>query len=145
LTHELTLDKGDNIIELVAENDGADKQYWDRESTVQRFHIAYEVEAPQIVVSGVSWDTGQMPVNDDKPLVVHRRSVSVQGRITAIADLAEATLDDRPLRHFKPGSAVLDFAEELTLKPGAANEFTFKARTSKSKEATHKLRLIYQP
>src|SRR5205085_1023578 len=70
-----------------------------------------------------------------RPVVVESRKVRVRGRITAEANLTEATRDKDVLGGFRAGtSKSVDITEELTLTPGK-REVKFTARPKDGPEA----------
>jgi WD40 repeat protein len=150
--HEtLDLAEGDNFIEVVAVNEGAPPETADAETATRRWKVRYsapkKVAAPTIYFESVS-SASDKP-RDDKPLVVHSRTVRVRGRITSAEPLVEVAYDGHALAGFAaPGANKLDFPidETITLKNvGEETSLKFTARRDKGDPTTKTLLLKYEP
>jgi WD40 repeat protein len=146
------LKEGDNVIELTATNAGATAETRDAETARRALVVTYvpvkKVPAPVILLTEVEALGGgakALPVDVGRPVVVESRKVRVRGKITAEANLTEATRDKESLTKFRTGTAKeTDIAEELTLKPGR-QEVKFAARTKDGPAATAALTIDYRP
>ncbi len=150
--HEtLDLAEGDNFIEVVAGNEGAPPETADAETAMHRWKVRYtapkKVAAPTIYFESVS-SASEKP-RDDKPLVVHSRTVRVRGRLTSTEPLVEAAYDGQALAGLAvAGANKLDFPidEAITLKTvGEETAVKFTARHDKGDPATKTLLLKYEP
>ncbi len=143
--------EGDNFIEVVAVNEGAPPETADAETATRRWKVRYtapkKVAAPTIYFESVS-SASEAP-RDDKPLVVHSRTVRLRGRITSAEPLVEATYDGHALAGLAAaGANKLDFPvdETITLKTvGAETAVKFTAHCDKGNPTTKTLLLKYEP
>ena len=151
INEKLDLAEGDNYIEVRAVNDGAPPETADAETTTRRWKVRFtppkKVAAPTVYFESVS-SSSEQP-RDDKPLVVHSRTVRVRGRITSAVPLVEAAYDGHALAGFAAsGANKLDFPidEEITLKKvGEETALKFTARHDKGDPTTKTLLLKYEP
>jgi WD40 repeat protein len=155
IDQELTLQPGDNDIEVVAENKDALAGYEDAEQTRQRLRLRFVPEpekapAPQVDVK-VQQPAGPRGVRGG-PVVVHTPKVRLVGTLTAPKEnLTSATLardngPARPLTNFKPGTArQFDVDEEVELDPAKAVTFRLTAQTANSAAEQAELSVDYRP
>jgi WD40 repeat protein len=151
ISETLDLAEGDNFIEALAVNDDAPPETAAAETATRRWKVRYtapkKVAAPTIYFESIS-SASDKP-RDDKPLVVHSRTVRVRGRITSAEPLVEAAYDGHALTGFAAsGADKLDFPidESITLKNvGEQTALKFTARCGKGDPTTKSLLLKYEP
>ena len=151
IAETLHLAEGDNFIEVRAENEGAAPEFRDAQTTTRRWRVRYlppkKVAPPTVYLESVS-SASDKP-QDEKPLVVHSRTVRVRGRVVSSEPVVEATCDGRPLAGLAAPDADkkdLLIDEPITLKAAGAEEAVkFVARHAKGDPATKTLVLKYEP
>jgi WD40 repeat protein len=151
---ELELAKGENAIEVVAENQGAPEG---ADGEAERFRlplrVTYDVPRPQIVLQNLVLPKGTVRVNDGAVTVLDEPAFRVVGQVEAQAVItgAEWAINDgkrEPLAGFdpagKPRKATID--QELTLKEPGKQEVRFFVRVAgDDKPAEASLTVDYRP
>ncbi len=154
LKRSFDLSPGENLIEIVAVNDGADKERAEEESASRRVLVTYKAKAkvppPRIALEATaSPDQKPEAIERGKKLVVSSPTLLLTGKIVSDGEnLAEARLhgvEKKDLQGFRANQA-REFAlkESLTLKPGV-QKFRMTARGVASDLAETDVTVEYQP
>jgi WD40 repeat protein len=147
LEQEVTLQPGDNLLLLQAENVGASEETQALESATTQVIVRYQKPAPpQITLERISAEGSPDLVPDPKKILVVRvPEIQVQGRISAEVPLTEAARDGTRLKGFTPGTEkIYSIKESIHLKPGK-QKITFTATAGKTKALPLALHVGYYP
>jgi WD40 repeat protein len=151
----VTLVPGENVLELLAVNDGALAGYEEFESDRRTVVLVFQPKAaPQFALTSVAPVThpqtdgppaAPVTIEPGRSVTVEASKVRVLGRISAEEPLATVRIDDRALTGFRPGSVrEFDIAEEVSLKPGE-QVLSLRAKTANSADAETRLTVVYRP
>ncbi len=157
LRRTFELSPGENLVEIVAINAGADKDHAEHESGSRRVLVGYrpkeKAPPPRIVLeAGPSPDRKGVAVERGKALVVHAPELWITGKVESEKEnLSEARLlgpapeERKELDGFKAGQdRAFAIKQKLNLKPGAQH-FRFAARSANSDPTEVALTVEYQP
>jgi WD40 repeat protein len=147
IEHQLRLNSGENVIEIVAVNRGALKGYEENETARRIVRAVYNPKQPIIILEVLPLLEANQPDLErdnppDQPIRVTGSRVRIVGSITATEKLLEAKRDGRDLR-FKAGALRLEVNEQVTLRPGP-QKIVFLARTENT-QAKKIVDIDYQP
>lgn len=157
IDQDFQLQPGENLIELIAQNNGAVSPYEQFETTAQAWSVFYRKKDPPLItwsavglLDGTSAKGGSLSIEPGKPVVVDTPRVRVEGQLKATEKLAEATgklgeIAPRPLATFEAHKArEYTIHEELMLKPGS-QKFRVWAKTDMGDENESTVTIEYRP